>query len=100
MTCNFFQWAEPTYTERAREVITDLNIKLGVKTQEMQNLAAKMNFEERKAIVLNEELMLAREKSKEVDDLKLLIVKNGKQICLLKKILMIAIVVIMFLVFT
>lgn len=65
----------------------------------MQNLIAKMNFAKRKAIVLDEELMLAREKSKEVDDLKLLILKNEKQICILKKILMIAVVVIMFLVF-
>ncbi|KAK1363511.1 GRF-type domain-containing protein [Heracleum sosnowskyi] len=63
--CNFFLWADPTYPERARDVIRELKFKLKMKDEELQSAKSEINFVERKMLVLNEEVDALRTKMKE-----------------------------------
>lgn len=63
--CNFFLWADPSYPERARDVIKELRMKLKKKDEEFQNFKSGMNFLKRKMFVLNEEISLLQKKNGE-----------------------------------
>ncbi|KAK1373721.1 GRF-type domain-containing protein [Heracleum sosnowskyi] len=95
LSCNFFQWAEPPYTDRAREVIDELKRKLDVKSGEIQRVNEEFSFAEKKVILLNEELMISKKKNKEYE---VLIVKMEKTIHWLKK-LFVVVVLVMLVVF-
>ena len=99
MTCNFFQWAEPPFTERGREVIEELKVKLEAKTQEVEKLIGEKNFNDRKAIVLNEALTSGKKQSKETEELKKLLLKKDKEIRFLRKSLLVVVFFIMIVVF-
>ena len=60
--CNFFLWADPSYTDRAREVIQGLKVKMRMRDAEMQKAMTELSFVERKMLVLNEECMSLRKK--------------------------------------
>ena len=53
--CNYFLWANPPYTDRAREVIHGLKEKLKMKDVELQKLKEELSFVERKMLVIDEE---------------------------------------------
>ena len=99
MTCNFFQWAEPPFTERAREVIEELIVKLEAKTEEVENLIGEKNFNDRKAIVLNEALTSGKKQSKETEELKKLLLKKDKEIRFLRKSLLVVVFFILIVIF-
>ncbi|KAK1402002.1 hypothetical protein POM88_001607 [Heracleum sosnowskyi] len=46
--CNFFLWADPPYTDRAREVIEALKAKLKSKDEELQRATIELRFVEKK----------------------------------------------------
>lgn len=79
--CNFFQWADPTYTERARDVIKELKLRLKRKDDEMHN-----------AWMLDEELGMLRNNHDEANNM---LSKLEKENITLKRLLVCAIVVIM-----
>lgn len=58
-------WADPSYPERARDVIKELKMKLKRKDEELQNVKIEMNFLERKMLVLNEEVNVLQRKNEE-----------------------------------
>lgn len=58
-------WADPSYPERARDVIKELKMKLKRKDEELQNVKIEMNFLERKMLVLNEEVDVLQRKNEE-----------------------------------
>ncbi|KAL1803168.1 hypothetical protein ACET3Z_031815 [Daucus carota] len=64
--CNFFVWADPPYTERAREVVQHLKTKLRVKEDQLEKTMAELRFIEKKMVVLNEECMSLRKKNDEL----------------------------------
>lgn len=51
----FFLWADPSYPDRARDVIHELKVKLRMRDAEVQKVKAELSFVERKMLVLNEE---------------------------------------------
>lgn len=67
--CNFFQWADPQYTERGREVIEDLMMKLGVKCDELLSLSDDLGLAEKEVSALKEKLSLVEMKNREMCDL-------------------------------
>ncbi|KAK1384356.1 GRF-type domain-containing protein [Heracleum sosnowskyi] len=68
LRCNFFQWAEPQYTERGREVIEDLRMKLSVKCDELR-LSYDLSLAEKEVSSLKEKLLVAETKNKETVEL-------------------------------
>lgn len=66
--CNFFKWAEPSYTERSREVINDLKMKIDKKCDELISLSDGLNIADKKIMMLKEELSLAEKKNKDLMD--------------------------------
>lgn len=63
--CNFFLWADPPYTDRARDVIKGLKEKLKMKDVELQKLKEELSFVERKMLVIDEERVIIRKKMDE-----------------------------------
>ena len=63
--CNFFVWADPPYTDRAREVIHGLKEKLKMKDVELQKLKEELSFVERKMLVIDEERVTVKKKMDE-----------------------------------
>ncbi|WOG89786.1 hypothetical protein DCAR_0209025 [Daucus carota subsp. sativus] len=63
--CNFFLWADPPYTDRAREVIHGLKEKLKMKDVEVQKLKEELSFVERKMLVIDEERVTIKKKMDE-----------------------------------
>lgn len=56
---------DPTYPDRARDVIKELKMKLKRKDQEMVNDKIQMNFVKIKMLVLNEEVIVLQKKIEE-----------------------------------
>ncbi|KAK1374902.1 GRF-type domain-containing protein [Heracleum sosnowskyi] len=65
LKCNFFEWAEPQYTERAREVIEDLKLKLSYKCDEILSLSDDLSIADKENMLLKEQLSVAERKNKE-----------------------------------
>ena len=63
--CNYFLWADPPYTDRAREVIHGLKEKLKMKDVELQKLKEELSFVERKMLVIDEERVTVKKKMDE-----------------------------------
>ncbi|KAL8155695.1 hypothetical protein AgCh_000917 [Apium graveolens] len=83
--------AEPPFTDKGREVIEELNAKLEAKTEEVDRLMAEMHFNERKAIVLSDELMSRDSKNKEIEESKKVVIRKENEIWKLRKIIMVVI---------
>lgn len=84
-------WADPSYPERAREVIRELKSKLKKKDDELHNARVDMNFSERKMLVLHEEVCMLRKKNEEA---KAMLNQMKREKSSLKKWLAVAIVVV------
>ena len=74
-SCNFFQWAEPTFSERAREVIHQLKMKADALSEELR-------LAEDKIATLKLELSMAEEKNLQMEK-KMMDKDGGKKICFL-----------------
>ena len=61
-------WADPTFPDRARDVIKELKMKLKRKDDELCNAKLEMNFVERKMLVPNEEVTALRKKLEETSE--------------------------------
>ncbi|KAK1364690.1 hypothetical protein POM88_040251 [Heracleum sosnowskyi] len=90
--CNFFLWADPPYTDRAREVVEALKAKLRAKDEELQRATIELHFVGKKMLVLNEECVSLRKKN---DELLGLVHKenNGTDGRKMKKLLLIIVIV-------
>ncbi|KAK1396249.1 GRF-type domain-containing protein [Heracleum sosnowskyi] len=90
--CNFFLWADPPYTDRAREVVEALKAKLRAKDEELQRATIELRFVEKKMLVLNEECVSLRKK---IDELSGLVhkEKDGRSGSKMKKLLLIIVIV-------
>ncbi|WOH00555.1 hypothetical protein DCAR_0519921 [Daucus carota subsp. sativus] len=66
--CDFFLWADPSFPDRARDVIKELKMKLKRKDDELCNAKLEMNFVERKMLVPNEEVTALRKKLEETSE--------------------------------
>uniref|UniRef100_A0A164VN21 GRF-type domain-containing protein n=1 Tax=Daucus carota subsp. sativus TaxID=79200 RepID=A0A164VN21_DAUCS len=69
--CNFFLWADPPYSDRARDIIHQLRFKMRVKDAELQKMKEELSFVERKMLVLNEEYGVVRKKLDEAATMKI-----------------------------
>ncbi|KAF1002691.1 hypothetical protein AG4045_025968 [Apium graveolens] len=87
--CNFFVWADPPYSERAREVINVLKSKMQKKEDALNNVGVDVNFCERKMLVLHEEVCKLRRKNEEAEEL---LKKLMRANCILKKLLAVAVI--------
>lgn len=77
-------------------MIEELNAKLEAKTEEVGRLMAEMHFNERKAIVLSDELMSTEIKNKQIEELKKVVMRKENEIWKLRKIIMALFLVIFF----
>ncbi|KAK1383453.1 GRF-type domain-containing protein [Heracleum sosnowskyi] len=67
--CSRYKWAEPQYTERGREVIEDLRMKLSVKCDELLYLCDDLSLDEKEVSSFKEKLSVAEMKNKETVEL-------------------------------
>lgn len=82
MRCNFFQWADPQYTERGREVVEELKNKLSIKADEVLSLSDDLNLVEKEIFIIKEKLLAAQMKNRETIDL---LMKKEKDLAQFKK---------------
>ncbi|KAK1361172.1 GRF-type domain-containing protein [Heracleum sosnowskyi] len=90
--CNFFLWADPPYTDRAREVVEALKAKLRAKDEELQRATIELRFVRKKMLVLNEERVSLRKKNDELSGL-VHKEKDGTNGSKMKKLLLIIVIV-------
>ncbi|KAL6579355.1 hypothetical protein OROMI_009571 [Orobanche minor] len=97
-TCKFFEWAEPAYTERAREVIQEIKYKLEMKyksrSDEASILRNNLKMVEEKKLFLEGELQNAEKKNKELADL---LTHKEKMLAKFKMLLILMLSVVIFL---
>ncbi|KAL8095176.1 hypothetical protein AgCh_036577 [Apium graveolens] len=83
-----FLWADPPYSDRAREVIKELKGKIRGKYEEVQKSMMELSFVEKKMLVLNEECISLQKRNDEVEA----ILRKEKQSNKMKKLLVIVVI--------
>ncbi|KAK1402725.1 GRF-type domain-containing protein [Heracleum sosnowskyi] len=87
--CNFFLWVDPPYSERARDVIKGLKMKIMKKDEEIHKGVVEYNFVEKKMLVLHEQCKSLEKKN---DELVQLLQKKKRKVFKYKFLFMIVLV--------